>query len=68
MTIFHSDLPAEIRVDPYAKKHAGRLTNLIFARAMSAGLASPFALDRMDDRIVVRELAPADARRVEEAA
>ena len=67
-TIFHSDLPCEIKHAPYDKRHAGRLTKVVWDQARNTGMEPPFGLDRMSDRIVVRELKPADAKRAEVAA
>lgn len=67
-TIFHTDLPQEMRWDPYCRKNTGRLTKIVWQRAQGSGLEPPFGLDRMSDRIVVRKLKPADAQRAEVAA
>lgn len=66
--IFHSDLPVEIRHEPYEKRHAGRLTKIVWEQAQNTGLEPPFGLVRMSDRIVVRELKPADVKRLGVAA
>jgi hypothetical protein len=66
--IFHSDLPAEIRHFPYDRRNAGRLTKAVWQQAQNTGLEPPFGLDRMDDRIVIRELKPAGEKRAEVAA
>lgn len=66
--IFHSDLPVEIRHAPYEKRHAGRLTKIVWEQAQNTGLEPPFGLDRMDDRIVIRKLKPAGEKRAEVAA
>lgn len=60
--IFHSDLPHDIREKPFCKKHAGRMTKIIWAAADANDVKPPFSLDRMDDRIVVRELKPGGAK------
>ena len=54
--IFHSDLPCDLRHDPYDRRHAHKLTKIIWQQAMAMGIDPPFGLDKMDDRLVVREL------------
>jgi len=67
-TIFHTDLPCEIKHAPYDKRHAGRLTKVVWDQARNTGMEPPFGLDRMSDRIVVRELKPAGVKLAEVAA
>ena len=55
-TIFHSDLPCDLRHSPYDRRHAHKLTKIIWQQAMAMGIDPPFGLDRMSDRLVVREL------------
>ena len=55
-TIFHSDLPCDLRHAPYDRRHAHKMTKIIWQQAMAVGIDPPFGLDRMDDRLVVREL------------
>ena len=55
-TIFHSDRPCDLRHSPYDRRHAHKLTKIIWQQAMAMGIDPPFGLDRMSDRLVVREL------------
>ena len=41
---------------PYDRRHAHKLTKIIWQQAMAMGIDPPFGLDRMSDRLVVREL------------
>lgn len=54
--IFHTDLPSDLRHSPYERRHACKLTKIIWQHASAVGIDPPFGLDRMDDRLVVREL------------
>lgn len=58
ITIFHTDLPPEIRHFPYASKNAGKLTKMIFERAKAHNMPGPFALEHADDRIIVKQVKP----------
>lgn len=54
--IFHTDLPCGLRHSPYDRRHAHKLTKIIWQQAAAIGINPPFGLDRMSDRLVVREL------------
>ena len=41
---------------PYDRRHAHKLTKIIWQQAIAMGIDPPFGLDRMSDRMVVREL------------
>ena len=51
-TIFHSDLPAEIRFQPYHKRHVAELARYIREQARHRGIGC-YDVARESDRIVV---------------
>lgn len=57
-TIFHTDLPPEIRREPVKSARAGKLTRLIFERARAQNMPGPFTLEHADDRIIVKQVNP----------
>ena len=57
MTIFHSDLPAEIRFQPYHKRHTAELARFIREQSRQRGIGR-YDVARESDRIVVTSKAP----------
>lgn len=56
-TIFHTDLPAEIRFQPYHKRHVAELARFIREQARQRGIGC-YDVARESDRIVVTSKAP----------
>ena len=51
-TIFHTDLPAEIRFQPYHKRHTAELARFIREQSRQRGIGR-YDVARESDRIVV---------------
>ena len=51
-TIFHTDLPAEIRFQPYHKRHTAELARFIREQSRQRGIGC-YDVARESDRIVV---------------
>ena len=56
-TIFHTDLPAEIRFQPYHKRHVAELARYIREQARQRGIGC-YDVSRESDRIVVTSKVP----------
>ena len=56
-TIFHTDLPAEIRFQPYHKRHVAELARYIREQARQRGIGC-YDVARESDRIVVTSKVP----------
>lgn len=56
-TIFHTDLPAEIRFQPYHKRHTAELARFIREQARQHGIGC-YDVARESDRIVVTSKVP----------
>ena len=56
-TIFHTDLPPEIRFQPYHKRHVAELARFIREQARQRGIGC-YDVARESDRIVVTSKLP----------